>query len=55
MVTSKQKSLIDIYTHKKKNPNITLNIVIGSEKMRIKEGENYYRLSLNLVKLLETK
>ena len=38
MVTTKQKSIIDIYTKKKKkNPNILLKIVITSQEKRMKE------------------
>ena len=39
MVTTNQKSLIDIHTKKRKrNPKITLKIVIKSQEKRKKEG-----------------
>ena len=38
IITTKQKSIIDIHTEKKKNPNIILKIVIISEEKRTKEG-----------------
>ena len=41
MVTTNQKSTIDIHTHKRKrNPNTTLKLVIKSQEKRTKqEGE----------------
>ena len=38
MVTTKQKSIIDITQKSKRNPNVTLKIIIKSEEKRTKEG-----------------
>ena len=39
MVTTNQKSIIDIHTKRKRNPNITLKTVITSQDKRTKEEE----------------
>ena len=39
MVTTNQKSIIDIHTNKKSNPNTTLKIVIKLQKNKRKKGE----------------
>ena len=47
MVTTNQKSITDIHTEKK-NPNITLNIVIKSrQKLQKKGAENNYKTNPN--------
>ena len=48
MVTAKQKSIIDIHTKRKRNPNITLKIVIKSQEKRTKEEREERPTKTNL-------
>ena len=40
IVTTNQTSIIDIYTHKKKNLKVTLKVIIKSQQKRVKEDRN---------------
>ena len=48
MVTTNQKSIIGIHTKKKRNPNITLKIIIKSQGQRAKEERNKKELQKQL-------
>ena len=43
MVTAKQKSIIDIDTKRKRDPNITLKIVIKSQENKRRKGKKSYK------------
>ena len=48
MVTTNQKSIIDLHTKRERNPNITLKIVIKSQEKRTKEGtKKNYKITPN--------
>ena len=47
MVITSQKSIIDTFIKQKRNPNITLKIVIKSQEKRVKEETSKERKTNN--------